>query len=927
MAIDPNRVKDLFLAAAELPDAQARTDYLDRECGPDVDLRARVEALLRAHDDPDSFIGHATDPAATRTLDRDAGGDPAAVGPRAEDVEEALGFLGPAGRPDSLGRIGHYEVLEVLGRGAFGIVFRAFDDNLQRVVAVKVLAPHMAATSPARKRFIREARSSAQVRHENVVQVYEVSDQVPPYLAMEYIPGETLQQRLDRSGPIDVPEVLRIGRQIADGLAAAHAQDLIHRDVKPANILIEAGPQHRVKLTDFGLARAADDASISQSGVVAGTPMYMAPEQAQGEALDHRADLFSLGSVLYQMASGRPPFRASSTLAVLKRVAEDEPRPIREIIPEVPEWLCRVIAKLHAKRPDDRFQTAREVADVLADCEQQIKTHGVLRDYSRIPGGEPRAARSRLKRAAATGGLVAFAALMFVVILCRGSIYRYAANRGEIEFTGGTDPDVEKVLVRRDGELIATLDWTNRNAVLAPGEYELEAVCVDGYEATKFNVDTTRFLTFTYTFARADDRPAIKLNVRRGDSSIVAVTAERRAGSPVTAPGPWVSLFNGKDLTGWKKHPRLGGFWHVDENGVLIATGPVEQSYLATERGDFEHFHLRMELKVDGPTSDSGVFLRVPFPEFKDFAEVNIGFDTNRPSEQTGSAIIQHAGGVQLRPAPAGLAAAGRWFTLDIIVQGDELRTLVNGKPGVTTTLPPGRRRGHLFLQQAGDKAAVRFRKIEIKELPAGPPAEPWVSLFNGKNLRGWKTHPDAPGNWTVGDGVLKGSGKSGTLFTDRGDYENFRLRAEVRLNVPADAGIQFRAPHGVVKVDADSQRFAVPDCHLLHFFRVGPFPFRPTVTLAQTGKAGMPADLNAARPGVVRPDEWLTVELTADGNLLAARLNGQEWASYTDPQKAGGQGHVALTAFTDDTVIEVRKIEIQELPPTGAGGGKTDKP
>jgi eukaryotic-like serine/threonine-protein kinase len=182
---------------------------------------------------------------------------------------------------------------------------------------------------------------------------------------MEFIPGETLQQRLDRTGPLDTAEVVRIGRQIAEGLAAAHATGLIHRDVKPANILIEAGPNQCVKITDFGLARAADDASLTQSGTIAGTRMYMAPEQAQDEKLDHRADLFSLGSVLYAICSGRPPFRAKSALAVLKRVAEDTPRPITEIIPETPLWLCEIITRLHEKKPDDRIATAREVADLL----------------------------------------------------------------------------------------------------------------------------------------------------------------------------------------------------------------------------------------------------------------------------------------------------------------------------------------------------------------------------------------------------------------------------------------------------------------------------------------------------------------------------------------------------------------------------------
>src|SRR5262249_18004291 len=156
----------------------------------------------------------------------------------------------------------------------------AFDDTLQRVVAIKVLSPQLATTSPARKRFLREARAAGRVRHENVVQIYAVEEQPLPYLVMEYIPGQSLQQRLDQTGPLDVPDVLHLGGQIARGLAAAHEQGLIHRDIKPGNILLEGSVGQKAKITDFGLARAADDASLSQSGLIAGTPLYMAPEQA-----------------------------------------------------------------------------------------------------------------------------------------------------------------------------------------------------------------------------------------------------------------------------------------------------------------------------------------------------------------------------------------------------------------------------------------------------------------------------------------------------------------------------------------------------------------------------------------------------------------------------------------------------------------------
>ena len=445
MTIDPKRVKEIFLEAAELPDEAARTACLDKACGGDAGLRARVEALLRSHDPDGSFLGAPAAvlprpaPAATEAFtgssDPSVAAAQSAAGEHGSSDDEPLSFLSPPTRPDSLGRIGHYEVLQVLGRGGFGIVFRAFDEMLQRVVALKVMAPQLAATSPARKRFLREARSSAAVRHENVVQVHEVAEQPLPYLVMEFIPGETLQERLDRVGPVEPAEVVRIGRQIAEGLAAAHACDLIHRDIKHGNVLLEGG-QHKVKITDFGLARAADDASLSQSGIIAGTPMYMAPEQALGNKIDQRADLFSLGSVLYQMASGRPPFRANSTLSVLKRVAEDTPRDIREIIPETPQWLCDIIAKLHAKDPADRYQSAREVADVLADCEAQLKANARLKDYSRIPRRKPRRSGPQKWVAAAAAVLLPVIALVVAELAGWTHLFRLGPPKIDAEPPG-----------------------------------------------------------------------------------------------------------------------------------------------------------------------------------------------------------------------------------------------------------------------------------------------------------------------------------------------------------------------------------------------------------------------------------------------------------------------------------------------------------
>ncbi|SIN74089.1 serine/threonine protein kinase [Singulisphaera sp. GP187] len=281
------------------------------------------------------------------------------------DELNTLEFLAPPVTPGSLGRLGPYDVIEVLGRGGFGIVLKASDPALGRFVAIKVLASPLAANSAARGRFAREAKAAAAVVHENVVAIHAVDTwNGLPYLVMPCLSGLSLQKRVERDGPLAIKEILRVGMQAALGLAAAHDQGLVHRDVKPSNILLEEGVE-RVKLSDFGLARAVDDASLTQTGVIAGTPQYMSPEQARGEPVDHRSDLFGLGGVLYFMGAGHPPFRADSTPAVLRRVCDDRPRPLRDVNPDVPSWLAAIVDRLLAKEPGGRFATAAEVAEVL----------------------------------------------------------------------------------------------------------------------------------------------------------------------------------------------------------------------------------------------------------------------------------------------------------------------------------------------------------------------------------------------------------------------------------------------------------------------------------------------------------------------------------------------------------------------------------
>jgi serine/threonine-protein kinase len=312
-------------------------------------------------------------------------------------------YFDPTDDPRMLGRFGGYEIVGIIGCGGMGVVLKGFEPALDRYVAVKLLAPHLATSGAARARFAREARAAAAVLHENVVAIHRVAEAKGlPYLVMPYVPGDSLEKRLDQRGPLELDEILRIGMQVAAGLAAAHAQGLVHRDITPGNILLDSGVE-RVTITDFGLARAADDASLTRSGVIAGTPPYMSPEQARGEPLDGRSDLFSLGSVLYAMCTGRPPFRAETTFGVLQRIRESAPSPIRDISPQTPEWLCEIIEKLHAKDPGQRFPSAGEVAELLGRWLAHVQQPTVIPAPPRT--GTRRRRWNRLRSIAAALGI------------------------------------------------------------------------------------------------------------------------------------------------------------------------------------------------------------------------------------------------------------------------------------------------------------------------------------------------------------------------------------------------------------------------------------------------------------------------------------------------------------------------------------------
>lgn len=265
-------------------------------------------------------------------------------------------------------KLGKYQILEEIGRGGFGAVYKAVDTTLERTVALKVLAPHLLWEPSFAERFRQEARTAANLRHPNIVVIYEVGEaEGSLFLAMEHLQGRTLGALIEERGQLALPEVARTTEQIASALDYAHARGLIHRDVKPSNIIVdEAG---RVTLTDFGLVRAADGTQFTTTGHIMGTPEYMAPEQCEprpGATFDHRVDVYALGIVVYQMVTGQVPFRAETPLSTLRGHVDQVPPPPSEANPAITPALEAILLKALAKSPDERYERTGAFAAALS---------------------------------------------------------------------------------------------------------------------------------------------------------------------------------------------------------------------------------------------------------------------------------------------------------------------------------------------------------------------------------------------------------------------------------------------------------------------------------------------------------------------------------------------------------------------------------
>ncbi|HLW66736.1 MAG TPA: family 16 glycoside hydrolase, partial [Gemmataceae bacterium] len=885
----------------------------------------------------------------------------------------------PSGSAPPHERLGHYEIREIIGRGGMGMVLKAYDEKLQRIVAIKIMAPELAANATARTRFIREARAAAAVTHDHIVTIHEVQEEhSPPYFVMQYIVGMSLQERLEKKGPLELKQILRIGMQAAYGLAAAHAQGHVHRDIKPANILLENGVE-RVKITDFGLARAVDDASVTQSGVISGTPMFMSPEQAAGETVDHRSDLFSLGSVLYMLCTGRPPFRATGTMAVMKRVIEDAPRSIREINPEIPDWLEAIIAKLHAKKPEDRFQSAKELAQLLEQHLAHLQQPGKVPLPAPVPvprtnqeatlrvwrwwlaaflaptllvpmfyaatlifggmedllfglvvvagGGiiltglsvlifivrrmvakpvatSPATARLRsLIGPAAMGFLLLVVVIVFIPWM---SLYLANHSRVEIESQDGL---TEVIILQND---VTVHDWmdmrTPQTVTLAPGKYHINPGLKPGYDYWTIGWElTTSGLFSSHTVRQAGSAGSgCDFEVQRGERVTVRAIIRKTNAPPAETDDSqgWVQLFNGKDLTGWKREGDGRG-WVV--NGVLQEPGLVR-----TEKA-FENYIVHCQFRYHDEKQPG------------EHLEVLLHMDADPPKKRyilarlwpDGHGDVFGCEGANCRGEKLEGKAKPRneWSELTVTSRDGTLDFALNGeRVGNTTGCEPS-------WGNIGLIGNVEIRKIEIKELPveknqralaAEVEQKDWVQLFNGKDLTGWKTQPEQPGSWSVENQVLVSRNGPGRLYTFRDDYRNFHLRAEVSISKGAESDIYFRAKMQLLG-PKDSPRH--PSGYVLDLNEgkdtyTGPISYLNPQNNSWTTQGAY---------SIVKPDEWFTLDLIADGNHLVSRVNGIHAVDFIEPLDAFPKGHIALETWKPDTVVKFRKIEIKELPPPQA--------
>ncbi len=853
--------------------------------------------------------------------------------------------IAPEDVPPALRDHSRYRLIRRLGEGGMGAVYLAEHRVMERVVAIKVINRAFVAHPEAIERFTREIKAVAKLDHPNIAKAHDAEQAGElQLLAMEYVEGKSLADVLAKKGPLPIPNACHYVRQAALGLQHAFERGMVHRDLKPQNLMLT--PQGVVKVLDFGLAKLASESArpgggLTQDNMMMGTPQYMAPEQAVNtKGADIRADIYALGCTLYCLLTGRPPF-AGDSLAVIVAHATDAPPPVESLRPEVPTELATLVHRLLAKNPNDRPQTPKELAAALLPF---VKATSVKPAAAKAAAPEPAeestwaklaadrkpGTRRPAKRPPWLPAAIAAGVVLIGIGLWAGGVFKVKTRDGVL-VVNVNEPNAEVFV---DNERV-TVSWANGGKTteirVKPGTRKVE-VKKDG-------------------FSMSGDEVA----VGDGGRGVFTATLE-----PLTAPPPpprpmtdgFVSLFNGKDLTGWYVENGDARQWGLEGDAIVgRSAGYKTQNWLLSTK-EYANFTLQLEFMID-PGGNGAIVLR--------------GIDgeklTNPPNGNlvVGHPMIKLTDSTKFTSYPLGTThwlkddrldgkpnevpqlATGEWHPLEVTARGDTCIVSSAGKqfldvkldpdPSASGSVVPGLKRAQGKIGFQTHTGTIRFRNVRIKELPpadgtktetalpvvapAPPVTNGFVPLFNSKDLTGWKRHPSQPDGWTVENRILIGRGAATShLYSERDDYKNVRFRVEVRITEMGNSGQLVRASFGPMLPGARNP-LGLP---------TWPRGYEADINCGTKVKTGSiwlcgEKELASQTELAVPHGQWFTQEITVMGNRIEVTVNGQVVSSCTAPEPHLTSGHLALQVCAAGNVgkVEFRKVEVQELPAGGA--------